>query len=141
MISSKACPPWPEARLIAASTLSLGMLMARAFWMMRRSEGLLSGFGPPAFTAIVISLPIRAKAFDILSQRANMVALRVSKIRPMRAVCLRWCGDSRRASARDLARDLSQDVDRVRELLVREIWCGAEAQRIAAVIGPHAAGA
>src|SRR5439155_19897111 len=60
------------------------MLSARAFWMMRRSAGLFSGLGPPAFTAIVISLPMRAKALDILSQRANIVALRVSKMRPMR---------------------------------------------------------
>src|SRR6185503_12468982 len=59
------------------------MLIARAFWMMRRSAGLLSGFGPLAFTAIEISLPMRANAFDILSQRANIVALRVSKMRPM----------------------------------------------------------
>ena len=69
--------------MIAASTLSLGMLMARAFWMMRRRVGLFSGFGPLAFTAIVISLPMRANALDILSQRANIVAFRVSKMRPM----------------------------------------------------------
>ena len=37
---------WPLARLIAASTLSLGMLAARAFCSARRSAGLLSGFGP-----------------------------------------------------------------------------------------------
>src|SRR5262249_28664792 len=59
------------------------MLMARAFWMIRRSAGLFSGEGPPALTAIVISLPIFANALDILSQRANIVALRVSKMRPM----------------------------------------------------------
>src|SRR5262245_65009971 len=59
------------------------MLRWRAFWMMRRSDGLFSGVGPPALTAIVISLPMRANALDILSQRANIVALRVSKIRPM----------------------------------------------------------
>ena len=51
--------------------------------MMRRSVGLFSGFGPLLRTAIVISFPIRAKALDILSHRANIVALRVSKMRPM----------------------------------------------------------
>src|SRR5690349_15087370 len=60
------------------------MLIARAFCMMRRSVGLFSGLGPAALTAIVISLPMRANALDILSQRANIVALRVSKMRPMR---------------------------------------------------------
>src|SRR5262245_7651208 len=59
------------------------MLTARAFWTARRSAGLFSGVGPPAFTAIAISLPIRWKAFDIRSQRANIVLLRVSKMRPM----------------------------------------------------------
>src|SRR5262245_415931 len=59
------------------------MLMARAFWITRRSAGLFSGLGPPALTAIVISLPMRANALDILSQRANIVAFRVSKIRPI----------------------------------------------------------
>src|SRR5262245_64250922 len=68
---------------MADSTLSLGRLTARAFWITRRSAGLLSGLGPPALTAIVISLPMRAKAFDMRSQRAIMVALRVSKMRPM----------------------------------------------------------
>src|SRR5438477_10003995 len=68
---------------MAASTLSLGMLRARAFWMTRRSEGLLCGFDTAALTAIVISLPMRANALDILSQRANIVAFRVSKMRPI----------------------------------------------------------
>src|SRR5262245_44081659 len=68
---------------MAVSTLSLGMLTARAFWITRRNAGLLSGFGPAALTAIVISLPIRVKAFAIRSQRANIVDLRVSKMRPM----------------------------------------------------------
>src|SRR5262245_6897199 len=76
-------PPWPEARRIAASTLSLGMFTARAFCMMRRSAGLLSGLGPAAFTAIEISRPMRVNALAMRSQRANIVALRVSKMRPM----------------------------------------------------------
>src|SRR6185436_18873823 len=74
---------WPEAFLIALSTLSFGMFAVRAFWMTRRSEGLDSGLGPPFLTAIVISLPMRANSLDMRSQRANIVALRVSKMRPM----------------------------------------------------------
>ena len=70
--------------MIAASTLSFGMLTARAFWMTRRSAGLVSGFGPPALTAIVMSLPMRANCFAIWSQRANIVCLRASKMRPMK---------------------------------------------------------
>ena len=41
--------------MMAASTLSLGMLTARAFWIARRKAGLLSGFGPPARTAMAMS--------------------------------------------------------------------------------------
>lgn len=44
---------------------------------------LVAGSGPPAFTAIIISLPILVNCLAILSQRANMVALRTSKIRPI----------------------------------------------------------
>ena len=93
------------ARLIAASTLSLGMLTARAFWNARRSAGLCSGFGPPALTAIVISLPMRANALDILSQRANIVALRVSKMRPIvdSAPACGTCMDERAGAAREAA--------------------------------------
>src|SRR5687767_6060749 len=68
---------------MAASTLSLGMLTARAFWMMRRSSGLAFGSGPPARTAMVISLLSRANCFDIRSQRANIACFLTSKIRPM----------------------------------------------------------
>ena len=46
-------------------------------------DGLFLQDGPPALTAIVISLPMRANALDILSERANMTCLRVSKMRPM----------------------------------------------------------
>ncbi len=68
---------------MAASTLSLGMFTARAFWITRRRAGFESGFGPPDFTAIVISLPTRENCLAMRSQRANMVCLRVSKMRPM----------------------------------------------------------
>src|SRR5512137_979033 len=68
---------------MAASTLSFGMLAPRAFWMARRRAGLVSGLGPPAFTAMAMSLLILVKTLAILFQRANMVALRVSKMRPM----------------------------------------------------------
>src|SRR5215467_4541800 len=74
---------WPDAFLMAFSTLSLGMFAARAFWMTRRRAGFDSGFGPPFLTAIVISLPMRENSLDMRSQRANIVALRVSKMRPM----------------------------------------------------------
>src|SRR5688500_14883641 len=59
------------------------MFTARAASSARRSVGFASGFGPPDFTAIAMSLPTRVKAFAILFQRANIVALRFSKIRPM----------------------------------------------------------
>src|SRR5690242_15939594 len=59
------------------------MFADRAFWITRRSEGFDSGLGPPFLTAIVISLPMRANVLDMRSQRANIVALRVSKMRPM----------------------------------------------------------
>src|SRR4029079_12636198 len=68
---------------MAFSILSLGMFAARAFWIMRRNARVLSGLAPPDFTAIAMSLPIRVKAFAIRSHRLNMVALRVSKMRPM----------------------------------------------------------
>src|SRR5690606_27831787 len=68
---------------MAASILSLGMFTLRAFWRTRRRAGLLSGSGPPALTAMVMSLPMRANCLAILSQRANMVALRTSKMRPI----------------------------------------------------------
>src|SRR5512137_1148705 len=68
---------------MAASTLSFGMLAPRAFCRARRSAGLSLGFGPPAFTAMAMSLLMRVKTFAILFHRANMVALRVSKMRPM----------------------------------------------------------
>src|SRR3569832_2722503 len=68
---------------MAFSILSLGMFAARAFCTTRRSAGLESGLGPPAFTAMAMSFPIRVKALAILSHRLNMVALRVSKLRPV----------------------------------------------------------
>src|SRR5262249_16186680 len=68
---------------MAFSILSLGMLAARAFCRMRRRAGLLSALGPPDFTPMAMSFPIRVKALAILSHRLNMVALRVSKMRPM----------------------------------------------------------
>src|SRR5512137_2819194 len=69
---------------MAASTLSFGMLAPRAFCRARRSAGLSLGFGPPAFTAMAMSLLMRVKTLAILFHRANMVALRVSKMRPMK---------------------------------------------------------
>src|SRR5688572_1166840 len=71
---------------MAFSILSLGMFAARAFWITRRSAGLVSGLGPPDFTAMARSFPMRVKALAMRSHRLNMVAFLVSKIRPMRWV-------------------------------------------------------
>src|SRR3974390_1838343 len=68
---------------MAASILSFGMLTARAFWMVRRNIGLEAGSAPPAFTAMVMSLAMRANCFAMRFHRANIVCLRTSKIRPM----------------------------------------------------------
>ena len=87
--------PGPAARLIAASTLSLGMLTARAFWMIRRSVGLAAGSGPPDLTAMVMSFAMRANCFAMRFHRANIVCLRTSKMRPMARY-----GEAGRASRR-----------------------------------------
>src|SRR6185437_9197751 len=68
---------------IAASILSFGMLTARAFWITRRSVGFEAGSEPPDFTDMVMSLAMRANCFAMRFQRANMVCLRTSKMRPM----------------------------------------------------------
>src|SRR5262249_36329872 len=59
------------------------MLTARAFWITRRNAGLECGSVPPAFTATLISLLMRENALDMRSQRANMVCLRTSNMRPI----------------------------------------------------------
>src|SRR5690242_4636293 len=59
------------------------MLTARAFWITRRSAGFECGSEPPALTATLISLLMRANALDMRSQRANIVCLRTSKILPI----------------------------------------------------------
>src|SRR5690348_10486823 len=51
--------------------------------MQRRKAELVLGSGPPAFTAMAISFPIRVNCFAILSQRANMVAFLTSNMRPI----------------------------------------------------------
>src|SRR5678810_758158 len=70
---------------MAASTLSFGMLMARAFCTWRRSAGLEPTSPPPALTAMLMSLEIRANCFAMRSQRANIVCLRTSNMRPIGA--------------------------------------------------------
>ena len=42
-----------------------------------------AGSGPPALTAMVMSLATRANCFAMRFQRANIVCLRTSNIRPM----------------------------------------------------------
>src|SRR5579863_9655825 len=85
---------------MAASILSFGMLTARAFWMVRRSVGLEAGSEPPDFTAMVMSLAMRANCFAMRFQRANIVCLRTSKMRPTQA----WCPNGRGVRQRRAAR-------------------------------------
>src|SRR6516165_1602271 len=59
------------------------MFTARAFWMMRRSDGLELGSEPPDLTVMVMSLAIRANCFAMRFHRANIVCLRTSNMRPM----------------------------------------------------------
>ena len=47
------------AFLMARSMLSFGMFSRLQVAMMERKEGLFSGSGPPAFTAMAICLPRR----------------------------------------------------------------------------------
>src|SRR5688572_1153103 len=70
---------------MAASTLSLGMLRLRLFCIARRSAGLEFGSLPPALTAMLMSLEMRANCLAMRSQRANMVCLRTSNMRPIGA--------------------------------------------------------
>ena len=76
---------------MADSILSFGMFTARAFCMARRRLGLAAGSGPPALTAMVMSLAMRANCLAMRFQRANIVALRTSKMRPMGGPGQRGC--------------------------------------------------
>src|SRR6516164_7638 len=88
---------------MAASILSFGMLTARAFWMTRRNVGFEEGSGPPAFTAMVMSLAMRANCFAMRFHRANIVCLRTSKMRPMAAWCTNGPGHANHTRALRLA--------------------------------------
>src|SRR6202161_1784583 len=59
------------------------MLTARAFCNTRRSVGFAEGSGPPACTAIAISLATRVNCFAIRFQRANIACFLTSNMRPM----------------------------------------------------------
>src|ERR1700730_13195608 len=59
------------------------MLTARAFCNTRRSVGLDAGSGPPACTAIAISLATRVNCFAMRFQRANIACFLTSNMRPM----------------------------------------------------------
>ena len=72
-----------DAFLMARSTLSLGMLAALAFCMTARSRELLSGSGPPSFTAITISLPMRVKVLAMADHLFIFLAFRNSKALPI----------------------------------------------------------
>src|SRR3954470_1795861 len=93
MICSYAAASLPDARLIAASTLSFGMLNARLFWIARRNAGFASGSLPPALTAMLMSFETRANCFAMRSQRANIVCLRTSNMRPIRTRILLHVAD------------------------------------------------
>src|SRR5215510_3180119 len=70
---------------MAASTLSFGMLYCRAFCTARRSAGFELTSPPPALTAMLMSFATRANCLAMRSQRANIVCLRTSKMRPIGA--------------------------------------------------------
>src|SRR5690606_9200741 len=55
----------------------------RAFWIATFSRELDSGLGPPAFTAMEISLPMRVNSLLSLALRAKILCLRFSKMRPI----------------------------------------------------------
>nr|GFC35586.1 hypothetical protein [Tanacetum cinerariifolium] len=56
------------------------------FWMAVRRRALVSGLGPPSFTAITISLPMRVKSFDIRSHRFILRPFRNSNARPILSI-------------------------------------------------------
>ena len=68
---------------MAASVLSFGMLTARAFCRMRLSVEFDAGSGPPALTAIAISLATRVNCFAMRFQRANIACFLTSNMRPI----------------------------------------------------------
>src|SRR5690606_14665017 len=68
---------------MARSTFSLGIFTALAFWITARSRELASGSGPPSFTAITISFPMRVKALDMADQRFIFLAFLNSKALPI----------------------------------------------------------
>src|SRR5204862_3738571 len=84
-ICSYAVASLPEARLMAASTLSFGMLRLRLFCTARRNAGFESGSLPPALTAMLMSFEMRANCLAMRSQRANIVCFRTSKMSPIGA--------------------------------------------------------
>src|SRR5215471_13005777 len=71
---------------MAASTLSFGMLAARAFWKIRLNAALECGSGPPDLTAILISFAILANCLDMRFQRANIACFLTSNMRPIGSV-------------------------------------------------------
>src|SRR5215469_4566417 len=74
--------------------------------MTRRRAGLEAGSGPLAFTAMVMSFAMRANCFAMRFQRANMVCLRTSKMRPMAAMVHQANGRCQPRAARAAARRL-----------------------------------
>src|SRR5271170_2417137 len=68
---------------MAASVLSFGILTARAFCSTRRKVGLAAGSGPPACTAMAMSLATRVNCLAMRFQRANIACFLTSNMRPM----------------------------------------------------------
>ena len=103
----------PEARLIAASTLSFGMFTARAFWMTRRSVGLESRVGSAlldrdrdvlADPAELLRHPVPAREHRVLSDFENTshgcsIDCWFGRVRPGRAPSAGMDPDGRAASA------------------------------------------
>jgi hypothetical protein len=68
---------------MARSMLSFGMFSRLALAMIARSAGLFSGYGPPAFTAMAICLPIFVNVLAMWPHRFSFVALRYSNALPI----------------------------------------------------------
>ncbi|MCY1313124.1 hypothetical protein D9M70_636210 [compost metagenome] len=69
---------------MALSTLVFGMFAALAFWITALRRELVAGSGPPDFTAITISLPMRVKVFAIELHRFIFRAFLNSNALPIR---------------------------------------------------------
>src|SRR3954469_18791573 len=95
------------------------MLRLREFCTARRSAGLDATSPPPALTAMLMSLAIRANCFAMRSQRANIVCLRTSNMRPIRPRILAHLLADRDAQAADVGMTRRPDVPLVTAVAAR----------------------